>query len=104
MAASLAGSVALTFDDGPDPARTPALLDALADLGVPATFFLLGRAVDMHPQLAARIAREGHELGNHTYSHARPDKISFATLVCELARTDAMIDRIMDKAERPRQR
>ena len=61
--------VALTFDDGPDPAHTPALLDALAELGVPATFFLLGRAVDANPALAARIVREGHEIGNHTYNH-----------------------------------
>src|SRR5262245_47797108 len=61
--------VALTFDDGPDPVRTPALLDALGELGVKATFFLLGKAVDAHQELAARIAREGHEIGNHTYNH-----------------------------------
>jgi peptidoglycan/xylan/chitin deacetylase (PgdA/CDA1 family) len=61
--------IALTFDDGPDPVRTPALLDALAALGAKATFFVVGKDVDAHPEVCARIAREGHELGNHTYNH-----------------------------------
>src|SRR5215470_4883360 len=61
--------IALTFDDGPHPIHTPALLDALAELGAPATFFLVGRGVEAHPELVARIASEGHELGNHTYAH-----------------------------------
>jgi peptidoglycan-N-acetylglucosamine deacetylase len=62
-------AVALTFDDGPDPARTPALLDALAAEDVKATFFLCGSAVDASPELSRRIAAEGHEIGNHTYNH-----------------------------------
>lgn len=61
--------VALTFDDGPDPVRTPALLDVLAEANAPATFFLLGDAVEMHPDVVTRMAAEGHELGNHTYCH-----------------------------------
>ncbi|HEY5927513.1 MAG TPA: polysaccharide deacetylase family protein [Kofleriaceae bacterium] len=85
--------VALTFDDGPDPLRTPALLDALAELGAPATFFLLGKRVDEHPALAARIAREGHELGNHTYSHPYLPLSRSKTVARELAATDAAIAR-----------
>lgn len=61
--------VALTFDDGPHPAYTPALLDVLAHHGARATFFVIGRQVRAHPELAARIAREGHTLANHTDSH-----------------------------------
>lgn len=61
--------IALTFDDGPDPQRTPALLDALAQLDCKATFFVVGDEVDANPELCRRIVREGHELGNHTYSH-----------------------------------
>jgi peptidoglycan-N-acetylglucosamine deacetylase len=61
--------VALTIDDGPDPEVTPAVLDLLARHGVHATFFCIGDRVAKHPQLARRIAREGHEIGNHTEHH-----------------------------------
>jgi peptidoglycan/xylan/chitin deacetylase (PgdA/CDA1 family) len=63
------GRVALTFDDGPDPVATPALLDLLRREKVSATFFCIGKNVAAHPELAARIAAEGHLLGNHLYSH-----------------------------------
>jgi peptidoglycan-N-acetylglucosamine deacetylase len=58
---------ALTVDDGPDPSSTPALLDVLARCGARATFFVLGERAAQHPELVARIVREGHELGNHTW-------------------------------------
>jgi peptidoglycan-N-acetylglucosamine deacetylase len=64
-----AGRVALTIDDGPDPEVTPAVLDLLARHGVRATFFLIGERVAQHPELARRIVREGHEIGNHTEHH-----------------------------------
>ncbi|MFG1681245.1 bifunctional polysaccharide deacetylase/glycosyltransferase family 2 protein [Nonomuraea sp. NPDC049269] len=63
-------TIALTFDDGPDPAWTPAVLDALKKYGAKATFFAVGSKVAEHPELARRIIAEGHELGNHTYAHA----------------------------------
>ncbi|WP_245657275.1 bifunctional polysaccharide deacetylase/glycosyltransferase family 2 protein [Herbidospora mongoliensis] len=63
-------TVALTFDDGPDPAWTPQVLDVLAEHGAKATFFVVGSRVATYPDLARRIVAEGHELGNHTYSHA----------------------------------
>lgn len=63
--------VALTFDDGPDPAVTPAVLDALAQYGAHATFFTIGRLVEAHPLLTQRIAAEQHELGNHSWTHSR---------------------------------
>jgi peptidoglycan/xylan/chitin deacetylase (PgdA/CDA1 family) len=61
--------VALTFDDGPDPVHTPQVLDVLAREGVSATFFLIGERAAAAPGLARRIAAEGHDLGNHTWSH-----------------------------------
>ncbi|MFQ6145812.1 polysaccharide deacetylase family protein [Streptomyces seoulensis] len=64
--------VALTFDDGPDPASTPRFLDVLDRLGVRATFFVLGESVARHPQLTREIAARGHELGVHGWRHSRP--------------------------------
>ena len=61
--------VALTFDDGPDPTWTSPILDILKEKGVSATFFMCGKQVEANPELAQRIVREGHELGNHTYYH-----------------------------------
>lgn len=64
--------VALTFDDGPDPASTPAFLDELDRLGVRATFFLLGEPAARYGGLTREIADRGHELGLHGWTHRRP--------------------------------
>lgn len=85
--------IALTFDDGPDPVRTPALLDLLGELNVKATFFLLGADVDANPELCARIAREGHEIGNHTYTHRYLPLARSRCVATELAATDKAIER-----------
>jgi peptidoglycan-N-acetylglucosamine deacetylase len=61
--------VALTFDDGPHPEGTPALLDLLGEAGARATFFLIGEQVERWPEVAARIAREGHLVALHGYRH-----------------------------------
>jgi cellulose synthase/poly-beta-1,6-N-acetylglucosamine synthase-like glycosyltransferase/peptidoglycan/xylan/chitin deacetylase (PgdA/CDA1 family) len=63
-------TIALTFDDGPDPQWTPKILDALARHGAHATFFQVGSQVNAHPELARRVVAEGHEIGSHTFSHA----------------------------------
>ena len=62
------GAVALTFDDGPT-AETERILDILVERNVCATFFMIGRHVERLPQTARRVATEGHEIGNHSYSH-----------------------------------
>ena len=61
--------VVLSFDDGPDPERTPRLLDALAASEARALFFVVGTQVERRPDLVQRMAREGHIVGNHSYSH-----------------------------------
>lgn len=61
--------VYLTFDDGPVPEVTPWVLDTLKALGVKATFFCIGRNIAANPELFARIAQEGHGVGNHTWDH-----------------------------------
>ncbi|WP_036373659.1 polysaccharide deacetylase family protein [Micromonospora sp. ATCC 39149] len=62
-------AVALTFDDGPDPTWTPKILDQLRAAGAKAIFCVVGTQVRKHPQLVARIAREGHQLCNHSWRH-----------------------------------
>lgn len=61
--------LALTFDDGPDPKFTPPLLDLLSSHKAPSTFFVVGAGVVKHPEITERVAREGHVIGNHTFSH-----------------------------------
>ena len=65
------GGIALTFDDGPDPSGTPAVLEALADLGWRATFFLLGSQVRQHPDVARRVVEAGHEVAVHGKVHRK---------------------------------
>ncbi len=63
------GLLALTFDDGPDPKWTPQILDILKREQVPATFFIIGKNGQSYPDLVRRIVSEGHEIGNHTFTH-----------------------------------
>ncbi|GAD83595.1 polysaccharide deacetylase [Nocardia asteroides NBRC 15531] len=84
--------VALTFDDGPTH-RTPEVLRMLAELRVPATFYLVGGDLAAHPEYGAAIAAAGHEIGNHSYSHRRMVLISGDTVRSEIERTDTEIRR-----------
>ena len=96
--------VALTFDDGPHPVHTARLLDTLAELGVPATFFVVGKDVDANPALVARMARDGHELGNHTYRHRYLPLARSRSVEHELRTTDQAIVRaagVVPKVARP---
>lgn len=63
------GTIALTFDDGPVPGKTDRILNLLHEARVHATFFLVGLNTSQHPELAKRIVKEGHEVGNHTWRH-----------------------------------
>jgi peptidoglycan/xylan/chitin deacetylase (PgdA/CDA1 family) len=76
--------VAMTFDDGPHPQNTPRLLDMLRQRNIKATFYVIGRNVDLYPQITRRIVAEGHEIGNHTYTHGNMTKMSDATVRQEL--------------------
>src|SRR3982075_963025 len=68
--------IAMTFDDGPSEKLTPKLLDLLAAHHIKATFFVIGENVTEHPEIVARAAREGHEIGNHSWSHPNFGKMS----------------------------
>jgi peptidoglycan/xylan/chitin deacetylase (PgdA/CDA1 family)/LysM repeat protein len=84
-------TVALTFDDGPRPDSTPAVLDALRARGVTATFFVTGSNAARYPDLVRRIVAEGHALGNHTWSHPDLSGLSPAGRVAEIERTSQAV-------------
>ncbi|MCW1932688.1 polysaccharide deacetylase family protein [Pararhodobacter zhoushanensis] len=83
--------VALTFDDGPVPVQTEAILGILAGRSLRATFFVTGREAEANPMLTAALVAAGHDLGNHSYSHTRMVLVRPAFVERELARTDAAI-------------
>lgn len=86
--------VAITFDDGPDDAFTPPILDTLAARGAVASFFVLGRQVQRLPELTRRIATDGHEIGNHSWSHPDFATMSPSAIRLELAATGRAIEAI----------
>ena len=89
--------IALTFDDGPHPRYTDAILDILKEYGVRATFFVVGENAALYPEELKRIAVEGHEIGNHTYTHADLKKIGKASLMRELSDTENIIYELVGK-------
>lgn len=80
-----AGSVLLTFDDGPHPIHTAEVLDQLDRFDVRAAFFLLGNRVATSPDLVRRMRQAGHQIGNHTFTHPRPTWFDFRSAHRELA-------------------
>ena len=83
--------VALTFDDGPNAARVDEIIDALAARRIRATFFVNGVELDATPEAGRRLVAAGHELGNHTYSHARMVFRSPRFIQDQVERTDSLI-------------
>lgn len=86
--------VTITFDDGPDPKWTPQILDILKQRGVKAVFFLVGRQSEQYPGLVRRIVAEGHEIGNHTYTHANLAELSTRELELEMNATQRLVEAI----------
>lgn len=86
--------IALTFDDGPHPVMTERLLRILQKEGVPATFFVVGKMAERHPQIVQAMARDGHEIENHTYSHPRLTHLDDDAVLKELALTRGVIRRL----------
>ena len=89
------GKVSLTFDDGPDPLVTPQILDTLQAYDAKATFFVVGRYVEQHPDIVRRIVEEGHILGNHSNSHTSMSTLTAAQLHRELRKTQEAVDKAL---------
>lgn len=92
--------LALTFDDGPNPAWTPGLLDLLAEHNVHATFFMVGRYAKAETALARRVALAGHLLGNHTWSHPDLSRATSSKVLDELTRTNDLLAAVAGKPVR----
>lgn len=88
-------AVAITFDDGPDPASTPALLDLLSKYGAKATFYVTGRRARKYPDLVRKIISHGHTIGNHTYRHDNFIMVkSTKALKMEIVRTQQVLQEL----------
>jgi cellulose synthase/poly-beta-1,6-N-acetylglucosamine synthase-like glycosyltransferase/peptidoglycan/xylan/chitin deacetylase (PgdA/CDA1 family)/spore germination protein YaaH len=92
------GMIALTFDDGPDPRWTPAILDILKREKVPATFFIIGKNGQAYPDLVRRIVNEGHEIGNHTFTHPNLGEIPASLTELELNATQRLIESVVGRS------
>lgn len=91
------GELALTFDDGPNPAWTPRLLDILAEHDVRATFFMVGRHAQAEPTLTRRVSDAGHLIGNHSWSHPNLARSSRLQIREELTRSSDTLAQITGK-------
>jgi len=92
--------VALTFDDGPSPVWTPKILDELRKANIKATFFMVGEHVAKYPEIARRVAEEGHEIGNHTYDHHVLLYYALEELEKEIKDTERIIQKATGKTTR----
>lgn len=87
--------IALTFDDAPDTHFTPQVLDQLKKMNVKATFFIVGNRAEKHPEMIARIVREGHAIGNHSYNHPNFNKLNDTAFREQIQKTDQILQRLI---------
>jgi peptidoglycan/xylan/chitin deacetylase (PgdA/CDA1 family) len=92
-----AGELALTFDDGPNPAWTPKLLDTLAEHDIKATFFMMGSRAQAQPALVKRMVQAGHLIGNHSWSHPNMARTAAGKIRQELTQTKDVLEQIAGK-------
>jgi Predicted xylanase/chitin deacetylase len=87
-------AVAFTFDDGPNPVYTPELLEIFAEAGGKATFYMIGEQIAAYPEVARLVHEQGHEIGNHSYTHPNMTELSDEEFESELARTEELIKQV----------
>jgi peptidoglycan/xylan/chitin deacetylase (PgdA/CDA1 family) len=83
--------IAMTFDDGPSPETTPRLLDILKQRNIKATFFMIGQNAERNPAIVKRILEDGHEIGNHSWTHPQLSKLSDERVTQEINQTQDAI-------------
>jgi peptidoglycan-N-acetylglucosamine deacetylase len=93
-------TIALTFDDGPDPTYTDMILDVLKEKDVKATFFLVGSKMKQYPAVTERIYSEGHCLANHTYTHINMEKTSYNEVYSSVLKTETVLQSICGESSK----
>ncbi|MFJ8530192.1 polysaccharide deacetylase family protein [Bacillus sp. NPDC094106] len=88
--------VSLTFDDGPSPYTTQ-ILDILGTYNIKATFFVVGKAVKMYPEIVTRIKKENHVIGNHTWNHPSITNITSLEITNQILKTNSAIKKLIDE-------
>jgi len=94
------GKIALTFDDGPDPTWTPKVLDVLKEKGVKGTFFIVGENGQANPEIVRRIVADGHEIGNHSFTHPNLAEVPRRVTDVELNATERLIEALTGRQTR----
>ena len=93
-------TVALTFDDGPDPTYTPAVLDVLAELDVRASFFVVGRRAEAYPEIVERIVADGHAIASHGYAHLMASRVGAGALAEDYRRGRRAVEGVVRRQVR----
>ena len=92
------GKLALTFDDGPDPDFTPKILDILKEKGVHASFFIIGQNAAAYPSLVQRLVAEGHDVGNHSFTHPNLGELPNALVTLEINATERLFEALTGRS------
>jgi peptidoglycan-N-acetylglucosamine deacetylase len=87
--------VAITFDDGPNPIYTAQVLDIFREAEGKATFFMIGEQMDQYPEMVKKVVEQGHEIGNHTYTHPKLSQLSPAECLEEIERTEKLMQELV---------
>lgn len=87
-------AIAITFDDGPNAVYTPQVLEIFSEAKGKATFFMIGEQMKNHPEIVKQVADDGHEIGNHTYTHPKLSQLSKAECLAEIEQTEKLIEEL----------
>lgn len=87
-------AIAITFDDGPNPVYTPQVMEIFRKAQGKATFFMIGSQIEKHPEVVCAVHAEGHEIGNHSFTHPALTKLQRLEVKGELVQTEALIEQL----------
>lgn len=86
--------IAITFDDGPNPIYTPQVLEIFSEAGGKATFFMIGEQMSKYPEMVKKVAEQGHEIGNHTFTHPKLSQLTQEKCSEEIERNESLVEEL----------